>query len=699
MQISTNFSTSTLVTIAVTALSLTCVFSTLILLKTYGHEIKHLSCQLVNYVRHLILPTYIERPGGAFVSNPRLYPVRTRSTTPYHYVADTFREWEGPITFPPLFESQSTGLSTPTNEQDVGQEGGRVLYEEYETIPTISDPVLPEEEVQHITTSRLSITVPSSPEFPFREPGIPIVIRSDTPTNDSYVPHSPTTSEIIIWNNNQRDTRERTPTPHPYTRAWSPNSSDLPGDSGTRSVTPQPTSDIQRAATASRDVAAREELARLVSRNNEIERTIARDRTATQFYERASRPQLENETTTQYWQRQSATSAETSAINEIEEETYRQRPRPITPIWLERYRQYRSHQMERGLPGVSIATWMEYRARTGDRDPRRAGTRVQEYMAFQASAYTDRSDLDAFGGSADVQAVNLFNELHPFTPYRTPAPYQSRFAKEPPLTKSHEPRRRRHPTSPQIHHRTNYMYSGPGRVQAGSGGAKAGGSGNKPGVDVIETKSDDGWGGGNEGKKPEKPEEPWKPGTGFFKGEKLPDPKDPFSDSVAKNKERWSLPGAPDRFEPDTEPPNPVGAMGEDAPWIGCKPDLIRRPEPFRGEPEDIDRFMTDCQMYFQVHSAYMWLDPYRVAFASSYFKGKAKDWWTLQLADLYSTSRGKYRFPSWYAFKQAVETKFSDPGHQDKHKAAMYALCMTGTMTATEYLQELETLAKKAKL
>ncbi|SJL17404.1 uncharacterized protein ARMOST_20954 [Armillaria ostoyae] len=404
MQISTDFSTSTLAAIAVTALSLTCALTTLILFCTYRHEIEQLSRQLVNYTRHLLFPAYIEHPGGAFIPNPRLYPIRIHSTTPYHYVTDAFREWEGPTTFLPLFESQSTGLSIPTNEQDVGQEGGRVLYEEYETIPTISDPVLPEEEVQRIATPHLSITIPSSPEFPFREPGIPIVIRSDTPTDDSYIPHSPTTSEIIIWNNNQRNVRECTPTPHPYTRAWSPNSSDFPGDSGTRSITPQPASDIRRAATASRDAAAREELARLVSRNNEIERTITRDRTATQFYERASRPQLESETTTQYWQRQSATAAETSAINEIEEETYRQRPRPITPIWLERYRQYRSHQMERGLPGVSIATWMEYRARAGDRDPQRAGMRVQEYMAFQASAYTNRSDLEAFGGGSGMDA-------------------------------------------------------------------------------------------------------------------------------------------------------------------------------------------------------------------------------------------------------------------------------------------------------
>ncbi|SJL13670.1 uncharacterized protein ARMOST_17118 [Armillaria ostoyae] len=704
MQISTDFSTSTLVAIAVTALSLTCVLTTFILFQTYRHEIKQLHRRLVNYACHLFLPTYIERPGGAFVPNPRLYPVRTRSSTPYHYVASAFREWEGPITFSPLFESQSTGLSTSTNRQDIGQEGGHVLHEEYEEIPTISTPVLPEEEIQYITTPHLSISIPSSPEFPFREPGIPVVIRSDTPTNDSYVPHSPTASEIVIWNNNRHDIRERTPTPYSRTRAWSPDSNDFPEDSGTRSITPQPASNIQGAITASRDAAAREELARLTSRNNKIKHTIARDRTAANFYKRASRPQLEGETTTQYWQRQTASPAETNAINEIEVETYNQRPRPITPIWLQRYRQYCSHQMEQGLPGVSIAMWMEYQARAGDCNPRRAGVQVQEYMAFQASAYTDRSDLDAFGGRSDVQAVSIFNKAHPLHTYQMPTSYQSRFPERthpiPPSILSHQPRCRRHPTSPQIHHRTKYMYTGPGRVQAGSGGAEAGGSGTKPDIDVdIDNKPDDSWGGGNEEKKPEKPVEPWKPGTGFFKGEKPPNPKDPFSDSVTKDKERWSLPGAPDKFDPDTEPPNPIGAMGDDAPWIGCKPDLIRKPNPFLGDPDDIDRFIMDCQMYFQVHSAYMWLDPYRVAFASSYFEGKAKDWWTLQLEDLYSASRGKYRFPSWYAFKQAITVKFSDPGVEEKHKVAMYALRMTGTMTATEYLQELEKLAKKAKL
>ncbi|SJL03632.1 uncharacterized protein ARMOST_06989 [Armillaria ostoyae] len=176
-------------------------------------------------------------------------------------------------------------------------------------------------------------------------------------------------------------------------------------------------------------------------------------------------------------------------------------------------------------------------------------------------------------------------------------------------------------------------------------------------------------------------------------------PLDRYANLVAWNMERWSLPGAFDKFDPEQDPPNPVGQMGEDAPWIRCKPNLIRKSLPFLGEADDIDGFIMDCQMYFQVHSTYMWLDPYRVAFVSSYFEGRAKDWWTLQLAELYSRNRGKYWFPFWYAFKQAIEEKFKDPGIEDKQKVAMYALRMTGSMTTMEYFQELEKFAKKARL
>ncbi|KAK0441368.1 hypothetical protein EV421DRAFT_1736826 [Armillaria borealis] len=388
MQISTDFSTRTLVAIAVTALSLTCALTTFVLYKTYTHEIKRLANQFYQSIRHLFIPTYIERPGGVFVPNPRLYPVPERTPTPYHYVADPFREWEGPITFPPLFESQSSRLSSPTNEQDVGQEGGHVIHEEYETIPSIPDTILPEEGVNDLTPRRTLTSFLSSPEFPLRELGIPIVIRSNSETSNEYRPHSPTNSEY-----------ERADTPYPSRPTLR------------RSLTPVP--NIRRLAAASRAATAAEELARLTmldneltqltTDNDELERTIIRDRTITEFYERASRPQLEGEPAAQYWQRQTATRAEADAINEVETETYRQRPLH-EPVWLERYRQYRSLQLRQGLPGVSLSTWMEARAHAGYHNPRELRTRLYEYLAFQESAYPNRSDLDAFGGGSGMDA-------------------------------------------------------------------------------------------------------------------------------------------------------------------------------------------------------------------------------------------------------------------------------------------------------
>ncbi|KAK0442670.1 hypothetical protein EV421DRAFT_1736184 [Armillaria borealis] len=153
----------------------------------------------------------------------------------------------------------------------------------------------------------------------------------------------------------------------------------------------------------SREAAAREELARLTAENDELERTIVRDRTITQFYQRASRPQLEGEPAAQYWQRQTATRVEADAINEAETEAYRQRPLH-EPVWLERYRQYRALQIRQELPGVSLATWMEARAHTGYHNPRESRARLYEYLAFQESAYPNRSDLDAFGGGSGMDA-------------------------------------------------------------------------------------------------------------------------------------------------------------------------------------------------------------------------------------------------------------------------------------------------------
>ncbi|SJL08418.1 uncharacterized protein ARMOST_11781 [Armillaria ostoyae] len=178
--------------------------------------------------------------------------------------------------------------------------------------------------------------------------------------------------------------------------------------------------------------------------------------------------------------------------------------------------------------------------------------------------------------------------------------------------------------------------------------------------------------GGSKGKEKDEEEKLFKYITGPLKGDPPPGC---YTDPIARNPERWSLPEAPNKFDPDDELPNPIGAMGDDALWLRCKPDLIQKPLPFKGEANDIDQFITNCKIYFQVHSTYMWPDPYRIAFVSSYFKELAEEWWILKLAHLRS-----------YSFTQAIHEKFKDPAIEDKQKANMYALQMIGSMTASEY-------------
>ncbi|PBK76314.1 hypothetical protein ARMSODRAFT_969054 [Armillaria solidipes] len=579
----------------------------------------------------------------------------TQAVPSSHVVPDSL---ETSLATTPQQSMEHPGLSSLANEQDIGQDGGHIIHEEYEEVPTIPDPILSEERIQILVIPSSPL---SSPEFPLREPGIPVVICSDTPTDDDYRPHSPTVSEYIVWSRN--DQRE-------YLSL------------------PRSNSHVQRAHSATREAAAREELARLTAVNNEIERTNARNRIIADFYRCAACPRLVTESSADYWTRQQSSTEETSTINEADAEIRQEHPLHIArtssskdslgslsirgwsnePVFaqtnmtsLEREAMYTSIWCSRRAAILTEVTWMH----------------SEEGQAWRLADPAEQEDILSY--SADVQTTTIFNERYPRYAYPMPAPYQSRFIQTPlpktPPHSPHKPSSRHRPTSPPIHHRTRSMYLGKGQVQAGSGGAEAGGS-NQPPIDNPVPEDDDDSDihveepdpdpSKNQGKKPEK-DPSWHPGLGFFKGDRPPDR---YADPVARNTERWSLPGAPDKFDPESDPPNPIGAMEEDAPWIGCKPDLIRKPLPFLGGPDDIDRFITDCQMYFQVHSAYMWLDPYRVAFASSYFEGKAKDWWTLQLAELYN-----------------------------RQKVKLYALRMTKGMPATEYFQELETLAKKARL
>ncbi|PBK70576.1 hypothetical protein ARMSODRAFT_974494 [Armillaria solidipes] len=468
------------------------------------------------------------------------------------------------IELPPLFPSQST------NEQDIGEDGGHFLHEERKEVGAIH-PILSEEGIQNITAPQSSL---SSPEFPLQEPGIPVIIRSDTPT---YSPASPTLSEYTIRISDNQGGRFRS-----YT----------------------PPSDVRRAAATARELTAGEELAQLTARNNELERIIACDRTIADFYCRAARPRLSSESSAEYWIRQTTSHAESDAINEADEEIWREHPHQFELIWLERYRQYQAHQIKQGLPGVSLDTRVAIQSEV-------TWMHSEAGQAWRLADPAEQEDI--LSHSVDVQATVIFNERYPRFPYEPPAPYRSRFPQKPlPLTFS--------PRFAKPRGRTMPLY-------AGSGGADQLEPPTDPPVPKPADEEEEEEAGGSKPRKKGKDKD-FLYGLGSLRGDKKPD--------------RFA-----DPYDPDDEPPNPTGAMGDDAPWINCKPDLVRKPLPFKGEADDIDRFITNCEVYFQVHSAYLWLDPYRVAFASSYFEEKAEEWWILELAELRSPTRGKFRYPS----------------------------------------------------
>ncbi len=79
-----------------------------------------------------------------------------------------------------------------------------------------------------------------------------------------------------------------------------------------------------------------------------------------------------------------------------------------------------------------------------------------------------------------------------------------------------------------------------------------------------------------------------------------------------------------------------VGPMGEwdaaDAPaFLGVKPILMKTPEPFKGEHDDM-QIHRGLQHLFEVFChQFMGVSSFMVIFATSLFTKRAKDWWTHQ--------------------------------------------------------------------
>ncbi len=93
---------------------------------------------------------------------------------------------------------------------------------------------------------------------------------------------------------------------------------------------------------------------------------------------------------------------------------------------------------------------------------------------------------------------------------------------------------------------------------------------------------------------------------------------------------RW----APPRYPPPPGPPDPPAPWVLDAanlgPWASLKPEMVKVPDDFHGDSNDIARFFSQCDMYFSIFNQHFYYHPHKVIFCASRFRKEAQVWWEL---------------------------------------------------------------------
>ncbi|PBK66593.1 hypothetical protein ARMSODRAFT_1021397 [Armillaria solidipes] len=130
---------------------------------------------------------------------------------------------------------------------------------------------------------------------------------------------------------------------------------------------------------------------------------------------------------------------------------------------------------------------------------------------------------------------------------------------------------------------------------------------------------------------------------------------------------------------------------------------MLQPSKPFKGEHDDIERFLGDCITYFKAFTSYFLLPSQMVPFAASHFKGPAKDWWVYKRQEFWMNSDWdieptQFRYLDWEEFTALVNAQFRDPVVEEVHEKKMFDL-QIGNGSATAYFQKLEKEAKEARL
>ncbi len=160
---------------------------------------------------------------------------------------------------------------------------------------------------------------------------------------------------------------------------------------------------------------------------------------------------------------------------------------------------------------------------------------------------------------------------------------------------------------------------------------------------------------------------------------------------------RW----APPRYPPPPGPPDPPAPWVLDTanlgPWASLKPEMVKVPDDFHGDSNDIARFFSQCDMYFSIFNQHFYHHPHKVIFCASRFRKEAQVWWELCARGLGRDAQGFQLYLAYEHFVEEVRRRFWKDANTEIKLAQWEALRQSSFPDGDLFFQQFESLAFEA--
>ncbi len=93
----------------------------------------------------------------------------------------------------------------------------------------------------------------------------------------------------------------------------------------------------------------------------------------------------------------------------------------------------------------------------------------------------------------------------------------------------------------------------------------------------------------------------------------------------------------------------------DQGPLVTLKLNMVREPDNFSSDSNNIARFFSQCDMYFSIFNEYFRHHPHKVIFCASRFSKDAQVWWQLCAWELGRNVNGDQVYPTYEQFIEEV--------------------------------------------